>query len=157
MFCWPKKLNFPAKKESFYLVFLCLVLHEGRPKLQENLQHSKENIQHFKTWNSVYFFLFLWVIFAISWIRSRIQATKTKADPCGSASTDTGYNDNVFFWVANFTKWGPALKEYWKETPALLLFLHSYQVEASLLADSDITPRQFRTEIYSEMRRKVKK
>ncbi len=58
-----KLLNFKADQKNFIswsknTIYLFLVLHEGRPSLQP----SKENIQHFKSWN-LNFFLFLWVFF----------------------------------------------------------------------------------------------
>jgi hypothetical protein len=66
-------------------IYLFLVLREGRPSYRRSLQPSKENIQHFKSWN-LNFFLFLWV-FLPSWILIRIPPTKIYVDPCGSGST----------------------------------------------------------------------
>ncbi len=48
----------------FYQKLLSQGLHEGRPSYKRSLQLSKENIQHFKTWNFK-FFLLVWVIFAL--------------------------------------------------------------------------------------------
>ncbi len=49
--------------------YLCLSLHKGRPSQRRSLHPTRENIQHFETWNfSTSFFLFLWVILP-SWIR----------------------------------------------------------------------------------------
>ena len=45
-------------------VYLSLGLHKGRPSCKRSLQLSKENIQHFKTWNFL-IFLLLWIIFAL--------------------------------------------------------------------------------------------
>jgi hypothetical protein len=53
-FWWPKMEK----------IYLSLRLHKGCPSCRRSLQPSKENIQHFKTWNFL-FFLFLWVIFAL--------------------------------------------------------------------------------------------
>jgi hypothetical protein len=53
------------------------------PKLQEKPSASKENIQHFKTWNFLTFFYFSGSFFP-SWIRIRIQQLKLMrihADP----------------------------------------------------------------------------
>ncbi len=44
-------------------IYLSLGLPKGRPSYRRSLQPSKENIQQFKTWKFLYFFLFLWVIF----------------------------------------------------------------------------------------------
>ncbi len=52
------KKNFKSKTT----IYLSLVLHKGRPSYKRSLQLSKENIQHFKTWNFL-IFLLLWVIF----------------------------------------------------------------------------------------------
>ncbi len=74
-----KKLSFFIKKIAIYL---SLGLHKGRPSYRESLQPSKENIQHFKTWNFSTFFYFCGSILP-SWIRIhrsywiRIQAENT--------------------------------------------------------------------------------
>ncbi len=47
-------------KNYFYL---SQGLYKGRSSYRRSLQPSKENIQHFKTWNFLNFFLLLWVIF----------------------------------------------------------------------------------------------
>ncbi len=54
-----------AKKNFIFFwskiaIYLSLGLHIGRPSHRRSLQPSKENIQHFKTWN---FFFILRVIF----------------------------------------------------------------------------------------------
>ncbi len=54
--------NFFSSKTTIYL---SLGLHEGRPSYKRRLQLSKENIQHFKTWNFLFFFQLLWVNFAL--------------------------------------------------------------------------------------------
>jgi hypothetical protein len=67
------KKNFTKfKAENFYIffwskiaIYLSIGLHKGRPSYRRSLQSSKENIQHFKTWN------ILWVILP-SWINIRI-------------------------------------------------------------------------------------
>jgi hypothetical protein len=47
-------------------IYLSLGLHRERPCYRSSLQLSKENIQHFKTYNSLlYLFPFLCVIFAL--------------------------------------------------------------------------------------------
>ncbi len=45
--------------------YLSLGLHQVRPCYRRSLQPSKENIQNFKKWNFINFFLFVWVIFAL--------------------------------------------------------------------------------------------
>jgi hypothetical protein len=45
-------------------IYMYLSFHKGRLSYRRSLQPSKENIQHFKTWN-FFFFLFLSVIFAL--------------------------------------------------------------------------------------------
>ncbi len=62
-------------------IYLSLGLHRGCTSYKRSLQPSKENIQHFKTWN-LYFFLNLWVIFALL-----DPPTQINADPCRSGST----------------------------------------------------------------------
>ncbi len=56
-----------AEKFFFWLkttIYLSLGLHKELPSYRRSLQLSKENIQHFKTWNFK-FFLLLRVIFAL--------------------------------------------------------------------------------------------
>ncbi len=65
---WPKnENNLQLKKiiifDSKVAIYLSLGLHKGRPSYRRSLQPSKENIQHFKTWNFLTFSLFMWVIF----------------------------------------------------------------------------------------------
>jgi hypothetical protein len=50
-----KKLKIFLSKISFYLT---VDLHKGRQSYRRSLQPSKENIQHFKTWNLLNFFYF---------------------------------------------------------------------------------------------------
>ncbi len=65
------KKYYSWKKNKFFLskttICLSLGLHTGRPVqvTKEGLQLSKENIQQFKTWNFLNFFLLLWIIFAL--------------------------------------------------------------------------------------------
>jgi hypothetical protein len=57
-----KKLKkFTAKKIN---VFFISKIDKGHPSYRSSLQPSKENIQHFKTWNFLHFSI-LWVIFAL--------------------------------------------------------------------------------------------
>jgi hypothetical protein len=58
--CW-KNVNFFGSKTTIYL---SLCLHKGFPSYRRSLRPSKENIQHFKTWNFL-IFLLLRVIFAL--------------------------------------------------------------------------------------------
>ncbi len=57
-------------KDFYYLfllkvaIYLSLGLHKERPSIRGSLQPSKENIQHFKTWN-FFTFLFMWIFFAL--------------------------------------------------------------------------------------------
>ncbi len=66
-FWWPKiATNLQLEKEFNFLgskttIYLFLGLRKGRPNYRRSLQPSKENIQHFKTWNLL-IFVFLWVI-----------------------------------------------------------------------------------------------
>ncbi len=53
-----KKFKAEKKLIFFFIkttIYLSLGLHKGRPNHKRNLQFSKENIQHFKTW---YFLIF---------------------------------------------------------------------------------------------------
>ncbi len=57
---WKK---FTAEKNLIFCgakitIYLSLGLHKGRPSYKRSLQLSKENIQHFKTWNFLNFFYF---------------------------------------------------------------------------------------------------
>ncbi len=56
-----KEINFFGSKTTLYLL---RGLHKGRPSYRKSLQPSKENIQHYKTWNFI-FFLLLYVNFAL--------------------------------------------------------------------------------------------
>ncbi len=73
-----KKLQ--LKKNTFFITknynlpYLSLGLHRERPGYKRNLQFSKENIQHFKTWNFLICFYFSWS-FLPSWIRIRHPAS----------------------------------------------------------------------------------
>jgi hypothetical protein len=53
-------------------IYLCLDLHKEHPSYRRSLQLSKENIQHFKTWNFKKMFYFCGS-FMPSWIRIRIS------------------------------------------------------------------------------------
>ncbi len=61
-------------------IYINLALYPRRLSYRRS---SKENIQHFKTWNFFLFFYFRGS-FLPSWIR--IQPTKINADPCRSGS-----------------------------------------------------------------------
>ncbi len=69
-FWWPKNENkILAEKNLIFLRskvanYLSQGRHKGRPSYRGSLQPSKENIQHFKTWN-LFICLFLWVVFAL--------------------------------------------------------------------------------------------
>ncbi len=63
--------------------YLSLNLHKGRTSYRRRLQTSKENIQHFKRWNLLTFFL--WVIFALL-DPEPDPATQIYAYPCGCGS-----------------------------------------------------------------------
>ncbi len=81
---WLKILKFTVGKKvkgTFYLFKNCNIFSPlWRTKSHRRiLQPSKENIQHFKTWNYFHIFALL--------VRIRIQASKIIADPCGSGST----------------------------------------------------------------------
>ncbi len=64
-FCWPKLEKFSnwKKKYFFFLskisIYLSLGLHKRRPSYKKSLQPSKDNIQHFLTWNFLTFFYFV--------------------------------------------------------------------------------------------------
>ncbi len=70
-FWWQKsEQNLQLKKTVFWsktTIYLSLGLHKERPN-NKSLQLSKENIQHFKTWNFLIFFYFCGS-FLPSWIR----------------------------------------------------------------------------------------
>ncbi len=55
-------------------IHLSLGFPKGRPRHRKDLQPSKENIQHFKTWHSLLFSIFVGLL--PSWIRIRIQRLK---------------------------------------------------------------------------------
>jgi hypothetical protein len=81
---------FQLKKKLFLIlkkiaVSFSLGLHERRPSYRRSLQSSKEEIQHFKTWNFPHFFLLLWII--IFDLLDLDPADQAKADQCGTAST----------------------------------------------------------------------
>ncbi len=80
-------------KRSIFLwetteIYLYLGLHKGSPSYRRSLQPSKENIQHFKTWNFSTFFYY-YGLFLPSWIhiRIRIQSAKLIADTYGSGTS----------------------------------------------------------------------
>ncbi len=69
-FWWPKMgKNLSEKKFVFFwskiAFYLSLGFRNGRPSYRRSLQPSKENIQHFRKWNLLTFFLFLCAIFAL--------------------------------------------------------------------------------------------
>ncbi len=56
--------NYRRKKNLLFFFikngnYLSLGLHNGRPSFRRSLQPSKENIQHFKTWNLLTFSIFV--------------------------------------------------------------------------------------------------
>ncbi len=62
--------NFTSESKSNFFdqnLLFCSSLgpHKGRPSYRWSLHPSKENIQHFKTWNLFTLFYFLWDIFAL--------------------------------------------------------------------------------------------
>ncbi len=67
---------------SHIAMYLSLGLHKGRPSYRRSLPPSKKNIQHFKTWTFLIFYLFFGS-FLPSWIR--IQPTSIQ---CGSGSSN---------------------------------------------------------------------
>ncbi len=68
-------------------IYLSLGLHKGRPSYKRNLQPSKENIQHFKTWKFFTFFNFC--EFWSSWIRIRQLKLNADAQPCSAVQGGT--------------------------------------------------------------------
>ncbi len=69
--CRAKNWKHLQLKKIFYsktTIYLSLGLHEERPSYRRSLQLSKENIQHFKTWNFLIFFYFCGS-FLPAWIR----------------------------------------------------------------------------------------
>ncbi len=77
--------NFPLPnifdRKNCNLPYLSLGLHKGCPNNRSGLQPSKENIQHFKTWN---FFTFPYFCgsFLPSWIRiQRLKLMRINAEP----------------------------------------------------------------------------
>ncbi len=76
-FCWLKnEKTYSWKFFGYFLIKNCynlsLGLHKGRQNYRRSLQLSKENTQHFKTWNFFTFFYF-YGSFLPSWIRIRIR------------------------------------------------------------------------------------
>ncbi len=67
---WTKIYTFWSKLE----INLYLRLHKGRPNYRRSLQHSEENIQRFKTWYFLTFFIFLFlgIIFAFQFCKKRL-------------------------------------------------------------------------------------
>ncbi len=101
------------KKKKFVFVYLSLGLHKGRPSYKRSLHLSKENIQHFITWNFLIFFYFSG-LFLSSWIRIRIPntdpdpLTRLNPDPirvrfririCNPAKTVYGYAFILVGWI----------------------------------------------------------
>ncbi len=68
-------------------IFLSLGLNKGRPSYRRSLQPSKENIQHFKTWNCLIFFYFC-ESFLSSCIRIRIPNPDPDMDPLSWLNPD---------------------------------------------------------------------
>ena len=87
-YSWNKEIIFFGSKNTIYL---SLGLHEGRPSYRRSLQHSKKNIQHFKTWKFCTFSIFVGYFCppgsgsgSAIWMRIRIQQLKLMrihADP----------------------------------------------------------------------------
>ena len=53
---WPKKIT--DGKKFIFTIYLSLGIHKGRLSYKRSLKLSKENIQHFKTWNFLILFYF---------------------------------------------------------------------------------------------------
>ncbi len=70
-----QKLGKIYSKKNNLTIYLTLGLHKGSPSYKRSLQLSKENIQHFKTWNFLIFSYFCRSLLP-SWIRIRIQQLK---------------------------------------------------------------------------------
>ncbi len=81
--------NLQLKKIEYFFdqklqfAYLSLSFYNGRPSNRRSLQPSKENIQHFKTWDFLFFFYFC-VSFLPSWIRipDPIQIRIRNTDDC---------------------------------------------------------------------------
>ncbi len=83
-FWWPKiETNLQLKKITIYLSLGC---HKGRLSYKRSLHLSKENIRHFKTWNSLNFILLFCGLLLPSWVRIRIP--NTDPDPVTRLNPD---------------------------------------------------------------------
>ncbi len=66
-------------------IYLFLGLHKGHTSYRRNLQPSKENIQHFKTWK---FFMFFYISGSFLPSSIRIRISKTDPDPLTRLNPD---------------------------------------------------------------------
>ncbi len=83
-FWYQKFKKITAEKKYFFhqsAIYLSLGLSKERPSYRRSIQTSKENIQHFKTWNYLIFFYFCTVVYFCPpgsgsgfWIWIRIRA-----------------------------------------------------------------------------------
>ncbi len=87
-FWWPNWKIFTAENKfgTYFLwskiaIYLSLDLHKGRPSYRRSLKPSKENIQHFKTWNFLNFFYFCVSFGNPGWIRIRNTGSQLSR-PC---------------------------------------------------------------------------
>ncbi len=106
--------NLQLKKTIFF--YLSLGLHKGRPSYRRSIQPSKENIQHFKTWN---FFTFFYLSGSGSGFRIRIRWPDWILFQSGSGSGSktilyiklpppkmgTIIRRNLFFSILTFAHW----------------------------------------------------
>jgi hypothetical protein len=86
-------IKYFSKKILFFksrtAIHFTLNLHEGRTRDRKGLEHTKEKIQHFKTWNFVLYFY-------ESFLPSRIRIPTADPDPvdqhqCSGSRTARGY------------------------------------------------------------------
>ncbi len=65
-------------------IYLSLGLHKGRLKIQDKSSSSKDNIQHFKTWN---FFTFVGHLNIFALLDPDLHSHSTNQNECGSVRT----------------------------------------------------------------------
>ncbi len=91
-----KKMKAVKKLNIFWpiiAIYLTLSLHKGRPNYRRSLHLSKENIQHFQTWN-FFLFLFLWALLdpdtdSVTCLNpDAIRIQNTERNPCESEDTE---------------------------------------------------------------------
>ncbi len=102
-FLWPKIEQIYSWKFFLYFfwsrntMYLFLGLHKGHPSYKRSPQLSKENIQHFKTWNFLIFsylcgsLLHSWIRTQINWpdwIRIRIRSPECKGSYWSSSTAN---------------------------------------------------------------------